>query len=160
MGAFAGPEILQQNLLFHFDAANSRSYPGTGTTWTDLSGNGRNGSLTNGPTFVSTNPKYFTFDGSNDTVNLEIDLRRSWSYECIVMHNSVSSFSFLGQGGFSNNAGLHIWFGVSSSIRFGFYANDSDTSTITTNTGVWYHYVFIYIIHLHLQNKFIEMELL
>jgi hypothetical protein len=33
------------------DAANVKSYPGTGTTWTDLSGNGNNGTLTNGPTF-------------------------------------------------------------------------------------------------------------
>jgi hypothetical protein len=37
------------------DAANISSYPGSGTTWTDISGNFRNGTLVNGPTFSSVN---------------------------------------------------------------------------------------------------------
>ncbi|MFM7065350.1 MAG: LamG-like jellyroll fold domain-containing protein [Gammaproteobacteria bacterium] len=50
------------------DAGNRRSYPGSGTTWTDLSGNGINGTLTNGPTFTSENGGAVVFDGVDDQV--------------------------------------------------------------------------------------------
>jgi len=50
------------------DAANIKSYPGSGTTWSDLSGNGNNGTLTNGPTFNSSNLGSISFDGVNDYV--------------------------------------------------------------------------------------------
>lgn len=60
------------NLLMYVDASKSSSYPGSGTTWTDLSGNGRNMTLTNGPTFVSGTPSYFSFDGTNDYASTSI----------------------------------------------------------------------------------------
>lgn len=47
------------------DAGSRISYPGTGTTWTDLSGNGRNGTLTNGPTFDSANNGSIVLNGTN-----------------------------------------------------------------------------------------------
>jgi hypothetical protein len=56
------------NLILHLDAANRDSYRGTGTTWTDLSGYGYNGTLNNGPVYRSTNGGGITFDGSNDSV--------------------------------------------------------------------------------------------
>lgn len=59
------PQITTSNLLLYLDAADSNSYPGTGTTWSDLSGNGYDGTLTNGPVYNST---YFDFDGDNDYV--------------------------------------------------------------------------------------------
>ena len=46
------PKIVTDGLVFAVDAANKKSYPGSGTTWTDLAGN-NNGTLTNGPTFDS-----------------------------------------------------------------------------------------------------------
>ncbi len=52
------------------DAASSSSYPGTGTTWFDISGGGYNGTLTNGPTFTAAAPTYFSFDGTDDYVNI------------------------------------------------------------------------------------------
>jgi hypothetical protein len=138
------PPYVIDSLSVHYDANDIISYPGTGTTWFDISNNNRNGTLTNGPTFVSSDPKHISFDGSNDTVNFTFDLRTSWSYECWVNHNAVSGFGFLGQGGSSSNAGLHIWFQNSSSIRFGMFSNDSDATSLTTSTGIWYQYVFTY----------------
>ena len=65
---FVGPNIVTEGLVLALDAASSRSYPGTGTTWTDLSGNGNNGTLTNGPTFDGGNNGSIVFDGVNDYV--------------------------------------------------------------------------------------------
>jgi len=66
--SFAG--IVTDGLVLHLDAGNSTSYPGSGTTWTDLSGNGYNGTLTNGPTYSSADGGSIVFDGSNDYVTL------------------------------------------------------------------------------------------
>jgi hypothetical protein len=61
------PSIVTAGLVRWYDAGNTSSYPGTGTTWTDLQGSGYNLTLQNGPTFTSSGVgSYFTFDGSND----------------------------------------------------------------------------------------------
>jgi hypothetical protein len=61
------PSIVTAGLIRYYDAGNSSSYPGTGTTWTDLQSSGYNLTLTNGPSFTASGAgSYFTFDGSND----------------------------------------------------------------------------------------------
>jgi len=55
--------------ILYLDAGDLSSYSGTGTTWTDLSGYGNNGTLTNGPTFDNTYKGSIVFDGTNDYVN-------------------------------------------------------------------------------------------
>jgi hypothetical protein len=45
------PSLVLPGLVLCLDAANSKSYPGSGTTWTDLSGRGNNVVITNGPSF-------------------------------------------------------------------------------------------------------------
>lgn len=57
-------------LLLHLDAGNTSSYPGTGTVWTDLSGNSNHGTLFNGPTYSSANGGSIVFDGANDYVKV------------------------------------------------------------------------------------------
>jgi len=69
MAISAGPDIVEDGLVLCLDAANDRSYPGTGTTWTDLAGS-NDGALTNGPTFGSANGGSIVFDGSDDYVDL------------------------------------------------------------------------------------------
>jgi hypothetical protein len=61
--------VVQDGLVLHLDAANRRSYPGFGTAWNDLSGNGNTGTLTNGPTFSSENAGSIVFDGNNDYID-------------------------------------------------------------------------------------------
>ncbi len=67
MGSNYNPSIVADGLVLCLDAANARSYPGAGTTWTDLAGD-NNGTLTNGPTFDAGNGGSIVFDGSNDEV--------------------------------------------------------------------------------------------
>lgn len=69
MAGAAGPDLVQSNLVLDLDAADKNSYPGSGTAWRDLSGNGYNGTLTNGPTFSSINGGVIVFDGVDDYVN-------------------------------------------------------------------------------------------
>ena len=70
MACNAGPDIIEDGLVLCLDAGNKLSYPGTGTTWTDLI-NGDSGSLTNmdGANYVSENFSLL-FDGSNQRVFL------------------------------------------------------------------------------------------
>jgi hypothetical protein len=63
------PSLVTGGLVLCLDAANPKSYPGSGTTWSDLSGNGISGTLTNGPTYNSANGGSIAFDGTNDVVN-------------------------------------------------------------------------------------------
>jgi hypothetical protein len=60
----AGP--VTNGLLLYWDAGNLDSYPGTGTTIYDLSGNGNNGTLVNGVGYNQTNGGVLTFDGVDD----------------------------------------------------------------------------------------------
>lgn len=64
------PKIVTSGLVLALDAANKLSYPGSGTSWYDMSGNSYNGTLTNSPTFSGANSGTFIFDGTNDNVQL------------------------------------------------------------------------------------------
>ena len=63
---YTGPNIVTDGLVLALDAANTKSYISGSTTWNDLSGNGNNGTLTNGPTFSSANGGSIVFDGVDD----------------------------------------------------------------------------------------------
>jgi hypothetical protein len=63
------PAIVTNRLTLYLDAGNRRSYPGSGNTWFDLSGNNNHGTLVNGPTFSSENGGGIVFDGTNDHVS-------------------------------------------------------------------------------------------
>lgn len=58
------PKIVTSGLVLYLDAANTKSYAGTGTSWLDISGNNNTATLVSSPTYSSTDPKYFSFDAS------------------------------------------------------------------------------------------------
>lgn len=60
--------VVTDGLVLYLDAGNDISYPGNGTTWTDLSGENYNFTLINGPTFNSSNGGGIEQDGSNDYI--------------------------------------------------------------------------------------------
>ena len=63
--AAAAPSIILDGLKLYLDAGNATSYAGTGTVWTDLSGNGNNGTLTGGVTYASANGGSLVFNGTS-----------------------------------------------------------------------------------------------
>jgi hypothetical protein len=56
------PSIVLNGLVLYLDAANIKSYPGSGTTWTDLSGRGNTGTLVNTPTYSGSNGGSLSFN--------------------------------------------------------------------------------------------------
>jgi len=70
MAKHHNPRIVTDGLVLCLDAANKRSYPGSGTAWTDLSGNGNNGTLVNGVGFSGDNGGGLVFDGVDDYVEI------------------------------------------------------------------------------------------
>jgi len=90
MGIAYNTSVVRNGLVAHFDAANVKSYPGTGTVWSDLSGNGNTGTLTNS-TFDSSS---ILFDASGDYVQIPhaANLNFSGSFTVSAWIN-VNSFS-------------------------------------------------------------------
>ena len=102
------PKIVTDGLVLCLDAANPKSYSGSGTTWKDLSGNGNNGTLVNGVGYNSGNGGSLSFDGVNDYVDTSFT------------DNIISGFTF------------NFWFfGTKSTVHFPaqFYLSN-DTNTI------------------------------
>jgi len=88
--------VVTDGLVLYLDAGNDVSYAGSGTTWTDLSIQGNNGTLVNGVGFNSDNGGSLVFDGVND---------------------HVSSFPIQLSGTGSNT--INVWFKVLTTSRTG-----------------------------------------
>lgn len=70
MAFHCGPrqgQIISSGSILYLDALNPNSYPGSGSTWYDLSGNNAHGTIINGTTWNSSG--YFSFDGIDDGVD-------------------------------------------------------------------------------------------
>ena len=130
---FSHPTIVTDNLILHLDAGNASSYPGTGTTWTDLSGNGNHGALTNGPTFDSANGGSLTFDGSNDLMDLNSSLNLSTNSGftmCLFLQQNTTQ---------SNSAWNYFYSKASPVIEVGAYGTSGTTfyfKDFSTNSTV------------------------
>jgi hypothetical protein len=97
------PSLVLPGLVLCLDAANSKSYPGSGTTWTDLSGNGNTGTLVNGVGYNSGNLGSLSFDGVDDRVVItNNELARigtgNHTITAWVNNDSTSAEDFIGTG--------------------------------------------------------------
>ena len=85
--------IVTDGLVLNLDAAKVDSYPGTGTTWYDISGNNNNGTLENGPTFSGIGKQAsIVFDGADDysvSNNFTSLITSVWS--CVMFLKAVTS---------------------------------------------------------------------
>jgi len=91
------PRIVRDGLVLALDAADRNSYPGTGTTVFDLSGDQYNGTLVNGMAFDSEAGGCFVGDGTNDNITYAATaeskgtLTNSITYECWVKRTGTSA---------------------------------------------------------------------
>lgn len=123
MGISGGPDMIQDGLVLSLDASDRNSYVSGSTTWGDMSGNGNNGTLTNGPTFSSSNNGILTFNGTNNyaemsTRNTALEFQPLQPYSCFVFYRSPSTAvngaiiaNMISSGIFS---GWDLWFNNNS----------------------------------------------
>jgi len=150
--------IVTDNLFMHLDASNSSSYSGSGTTWTDLTGNGNDGTI-NGATWSSTDSGIFDFDGTNDTVQIAHNSSLSLSTSAQRTMQIWVKFDALGS---TSTSQVPVFGKLSSSYSFdgywgGLYGNTGtirvvtngasvqkiSTSTSTVSVDTWYLFTFI-----------------
>ena len=93
MGLSHSPRIVTDGLVLCLDAANKRSYPGAGTTWTDLTANKNNATLQNSPSFNSANAGIFTLDGTNQRAF--ISNNDSFNFSDVISLSSWFNFNSL-----------------------------------------------------------------
>ena len=139
-----GPRIVTDGLVLCLDAADKKSYPGSGTTWYDRSGNGNNGILTNGPTFDSGNGGSIVFDGADDYATIPSPQLVGKSVITIEMFTNWRS----------KNGGMFLGFTLYDVFTYGGHLGYNNgngnligiSSTTVTNLslkGNFHNYVFI-----------------
>ncbi len=148
MGVFSSPNIPLDGLVFSFDAGNTKSYSGSGTSVNDPI-NGITGTLTNGVAYTSNIGGYFSFDGVDDRISYPLtsilDISQSITTECYIR---PTSYPTTGGGGmiitkvasyyleFASNGRIRVYFSGLSSQGY-----HESTSSIPLN--VWSHIVAI-----------------
>ncbi len=147
--------IIDSSLVLYLDAANPRSYPASGTAWGDISGNNNTGTLTNGPTYNSSNQGTIAFDGTNDYV----DCGNGLTLSSIGNSTNITAagwayFTAYGGGGqaysvITVKGAPWTWLleNPSNTLRFRITAGGSDVNVADTTThalNTWYYVVGTY----------------
>jgi len=107
------PKIVTDGLVLCLDAGNAKSYPGSGATWTDLSGNGYVGTLYNDTAYSNANGGGLVFDGVDDFVDINstniITGTNPFSIDCWFTLSSGSYGELFGNYGSGYSVG-YVWF--------------------------------------------------
>ena len=125
--------VVTTGLQLYLDAGNASSYPGSGTAWTDLSGNSRDGTLTNGPTYSGTNGGSIVFDGSNDYVQCtgSLTVTAATFVTWIKRNGSQGTYDGILFSRGTNTTGMNFY----TSNQLGYHWNDS-SSTYNWSSGL------------------------
>lgn len=149
------PSIVMDGLVFHIDAANSRSYAGSGLTVNGLSG-GIGAVLNNGVGFGTTNLGYLIFDGSNDYADCNLDFGFDSTISATISlwlrtNNLSQRGGILGKAGLSNwewtlsqgidSSGIFFWYWkVDSNVNLSLSVDNFFESNIWKKVDlVWSH---------------------
>ncbi len=137
MGIARGPKIVTSGLVLALDAADKLSYPGTGTTWRDLSGNNNTGTLTNGPTFSAANMGSIVFDGTDDYVNCGngASLRLTSGTVNVWMKTTSKSVAYQGIVVKPLNYGIYNYGG--NLLLYDWNTGSDRNSSISISDGNW-----------------------
>ena len=149
---YTGPHIITDGLVLSLDAGNTKSYPGSGTAWTDKSGFGNNGTLTNTPGFSSANGGTLVFDGVNDYVDCGNPSSLNFGTGDFTVSvwvkrfdSSTTNLRLLSKGSEDNSSGQSGFTLFGGNTEIGFSVNPSGTRTIITaatySIGEWFNVV-------------------
>lgn len=144
---FEPVNYITNGLLLALDAGNLLSYPGSGTAWTDLSGNGKTVTLTNGPTYSSANGGSIVFDGIDDYAAVSGTETMVSASVCVWARANGSQPNNAGivfnRGGTATDTGgLTTW--TSADIQYGWNDNNSQPAGISLSitAGTWQMWSF------------------
>lgn len=152
-GMVAVPQITTAGLVINLDAGNRASYPGSGTTWTDLTGNSRNATLINGPTFNSTNGGSIQFTSASsqyadiaNTANSTFDFANTtftvdvWVNFTSLTFNRMIVTKALEVGGWAIYGGLdgQIFVGAKNGTTGAYPLNWFSANSLLTSNA-WYN---------------------
>jgi hypothetical protein len=140
--------IVTDGLVLNLDAGWYDSYPATGSVWTDLSGEGNNGTLTNGPTFNTDNGGSIVFDASDDYVNCGTDSSLNFgtgnfNVSCWIKTSNQGTSDYMGVvSKYDGAVGTGLWIQLTPTNRYVGFGWDGGTfllSTTSVNNGNWRH---------------------
>ena len=143
--------IIQNGLILHVDAANPLSEIGTGSTWYDLSGNGKNFTLAGSPTYTTNSAGALNFDGSTQyaynatTTTLANFTASVWAKSNIIP--PTGSYSPLSAYWNGANLNYSIYFNGSGTLYGGFNTSSTwyqTSASFAPTPGVWYQYTVSY----------------
>jgi hypothetical protein len=139
------PSIATSGLVLCLDAGNTRSYPGSGTAWTDLSGNANNGTLVNIPTYSSTNGGILTFNGSTQYGSTPLSLGGYTAYTVAAWIKTTTTGKEITS---TYGAGNVFEIFILNDGKLGVYAYGATlayrASTSSVATGSWVHCAGVY----------------
>ena len=134
--------IITSGLVLHLDAGIASSYPGSGTTWFDLSGN-NNGTLENGPTYSSANGGSLVFDGEDDRVSAFPTQISGTGSKTISMWIKINTTSRTGLAGIRSTANWGWGFTVNRTTigNLTFYDPSGSHLEVAAGltTSIWYN---------------------
>jgi hypothetical protein len=138
--------ILTTGLLLYLDAANTQSYPGTGTTWTDLSTNTNNATSLNGFTYSSANGGYLSFNGAGSGSLVANKYNTTYTGKTIFIAgklNSISTGAFramIGASAGSRNFNLYMYSPSNNTYQLHFSAGGfgSFSTNLPYTPGNWF----------------------
>jgi hypothetical protein len=139
--------IITRGLVLHLDASALESYPGSGTSWFDISGNVNNSTLVNGPTYSSDNGGALLFDGTNDYTTFSTSQLSpgagAFTWNWWVKLNNLSNFSILFSGT-GSNTGYGVVYLNPTSGGLGYYALGNRISDNNASFGTnWWYVTFV-----------------
>jgi hypothetical protein len=144
MGINYNPRTVTDGLVLALDAGNTKSYPGSGTTWTDLSGRGNTGTLTNGPTYSSANGGSIVFDGTNDVVNASTSIidradGQEITVSCWIKPSRTSGQYSVFCTNRSNDTSIYNWifYQHTNDGAISFHGDAQNKSSYIPTTNVW-----------------------
>jgi len=157
MSIFGGPSIVEDSLILCLDSSDTKSYPGTGTTWIDKSGSGNNITLTGSPSFSTTNGGLLTFaqsSGQYGETSSSLSSITNWTAEAWVKFTTTPA-SNLTVSALVTNAynGSNLNFALTTHVEGtadkGIYAAFFNgawraAGPHAPSAGVWYQYCGTY----------------
>jgi len=145
----ANPVVVAGDLRLHLDAGNSGSYSGSGATWTDLSGNSRNGTLQSTPSYSSASGGILSFNGSSQYVTAPSVRSELFTVEAWVKFNALNNDYACVITNVYNGDKINysICFRGNSTIAAGYHQAVTGwvgglTGTFTPVVGTWYQLVY------------------